>query len=491
MNKVFLLTLWFGFAVGPLRAQTPRPPATPPPTTTGGTLERLLLAGRPVVNQRLTLDEAVAIARRESPVVRGAVAEVEAAVAQLAAARAETRPMVSANTFVSGGSIANIVESPQLPVARMIMGLPRGAYADQNLMVMFPLYTAGRLQALVRQAAAQQGASEANLRAQGDELALLTRVAYRDVLLRQALVEVARTRLRENEERLRVDRARLEQQQIPAYYVSRDQAEVAASQQAVTNAQRDALIAVSQLKTVLGVSLASRLELSADALDHQPSKDLLAHLTAGTTATAVDPSLPADLVALLRRAEQQRPELQTARQRIAAARAVSAAIQGGYRPQVNLFAMGDVVKMGGERASGGVTYGLAASIPLYTGGGERARVQGADAQRRQQEQEQERVALQIAQEVNAGYLTLLAAEQNIQTARTALSAAQDEYRAARARYDAGRSVLVEALDALASRGRAEVNVVQASYEYNVAGDRLRRAIGALDVAAAASQVPQR
>ncbi len=191
-------------------------------------------------------------------------------------------------------------------------------------------------------------------------------------------------------------------------------------------------------------------------------------------------ALPADLVPLLRRAEQQRPELQMAAQRVLAARAETAAIQSGYRPQVNLFAMGDVAKMGGERASGGVTYGLAASIPLYTGGGERARVRAASAQRRQQEQEQERVALQVAQEVNAAYLTLLAAEQNIQTARTALTAAQEEYRAARARYDAGRSVLVEALDALASRVRAEVNVIQASYEYNVAGDRLRRAVGGLD-----------
>ena len=52
-----------------------------------------------------------------------------------------------------------------------------------------------------------------------------------------------------------------------------------------------------------------------------------------------------------------------------------------------------------------------------------------------------------------------------------------EYSVALQRYQAGRGILVEALDALATRTRAQTNVVQALYDYNVAQDQLRRAVG--------------
>jgi outer membrane protein TolC len=136
-----------------------------------------LLARRPVVKQALTLEQAVAIALRESPVVRGAREEVEAANGRLRAARAETRPWLSLNTFASGGSNANIVASPTVVQPQMITALPRDAFLDQNLMLMFPLSTGGRLGAMTRQAAALRDASSSDVLTQQQEVALLTRMA--------------------------------------------------------------------------------------------------------------------------------------------------------------------------------------------------------------------------------------------------------------------------------------------------------------------------
>ena len=124
-----------------------------------------VLASRPIINETLTVERAVEIALRESPVIRGAVAEVEADEGRLNSARAERKPVVSANTFLSGGSISNIVESPQAVQPSMIMNLPRGGYFDQNLMVMFPLFTGGRLKSAVKQAASLRDASQADLEA--------------------------------------------------------------------------------------------------------------------------------------------------------------------------------------------------------------------------------------------------------------------------------------------------------------------------------------
>jgi outer membrane protein len=472
-------------------------PATQP-LVAASELERLL-AARPVVNGTLTLDQAVATALRESPVVRGAAEEVEAALGRLNMARAERRPLLSANTFLTGGTLGNIVESPQIAMSSALMSVPRGPFFDQNLTLMAPLYTGSRLRTLVRQAATLRDASQAELEGQRQEVALLTRTAYREVQARRALVEVQRARLRENEEQLRLDRIRAEEGKIPPFFVLRQEAEVAATQQELTNAAHDVELSLLQLKTVMGISPASAIEVPG-VLEYQPSADVIARL-GGTTAlmapsssvltapgasTSAIPAIstptgvPADLGALLRVAERRRPELRAATLRITGAELETAAMGQAYRPQVNAFVMGDVMKMRGESVSGGTTFGVAASIPIFTGGRRGAAIQTAQAERRRLERERERIALEVAQGVNAAYLNLRAAEQNITTAQVALRSAQEDYRVARIRYEAGKSIIVEVLDALAARVRAESNVVQALYGYNVARDQLLRAVGVVN-----------
>jgi len=563
-----------------------------------GDLERLL-AARPVVNGPLSLDEAVATALRESPVLRGAEDEVEAALGRLNAARAERKPMLSANTFLSGGSLPNIVESPQLPIARMIMGLPRGAYFDQNLMLMAPILTGGRLKALVRQAQAGREASQAELEGQRQEIALLARTAYREVQARRALVDVQQARLRENEEQLRLDRIRAQEGKIPPFFVLRQEAEVAATQQELTNAARDVELSLLQLRTVMGVNPASNFSIPG-TLEYQPSVDFIARLSGasstkggsalnvatpnaavpilpeagnsgasspqvpapatGSTApgvaapgsevpgvqessssaappgatapgaptpdvgSTVPPAstsgastsgastsgastsgastssgsasplpntagIPAGLSALLRVAERGRPELRAAGLRIAGAELETSAIGAAYKPQVNAFVMGDIGQSGGFGSSrgssrfGGVTFGVAASVPLYTGGRRSAAIQSAQAARRRLESEREQVALEVARSVSGAFLNLNASEQNILTAQAALRSAQEDYRVARIRYESGRSIVVEVLDAQATRVRAESNLVQALFGYNVARDQLLRAVGVLDPSA--------
>ncbi len=455
MKPFFILTtlLW----AWPLAAQSAD--SNPP------TLESAL-AQRPVFNGDLTLDAAVTLALKESPVVRGAEAEVEAALGRLNAARAERKPWLSANTFVSGGSLPNIVSSP-LPVQpQMLMGLPRGAFADVNVMLMVPLLTSGRLKAMVRQAAALRDAAQADGEAERQEVALLTRTVYREVLARRALVAVQSARLKENQERLRLDRIRAEAGKIPAFTIFRSEAEVAATQQELTNAERDVELSLLQLKVTLGVHPDSQITLT-DTLQFQPG------------AQWVPAVANTDLSALLHMAEQRRPELQAVSRRVQSAQADIQATRGAYGPQVNAFGIADLMKMKGQSVTGGTTFGLAASIPILNGGQKSARLQTADAERRRQEAQRQRVALQVAQEVSAGILNLKAAEQNVQTSQSALKAAQEDYRVALLRYQEGRSIVVEILDALAARVQAESNIVQALYAYNAARDQLLRAVGVI------------
>lgn len=504
----------------PLQAQT---------SGTSSEIERLL-ATRPLVNQTLTLDEAVNIALRESPVVRGAAAETEAALGRVNAAKAERRPTLTANIFLSGGSIGNIVAAPPVLMESALMALPRGVFFDQNLTLMAPLYTGGRLNALVRQAQVLKNASAEELEVQRQEVALLARTAYREVQARQSLVEVQKARLRENQEQLRLDRVRAEEGKIPPFFVLRQEAEVAATQQELTNAERDVALSLLQLKTVLGLHPDSIVSIAA-VLEYQPSAEFLLHLSEAAAPASINPpssklllgkpiagpstahtpdlaagpdsaaspssapvvensptvplapavALTSDsvgsLAALLRAAERNRPELRAAGLRITSAQLEAAVISGSYRLQVNAFAMADVMKMRGQSVGGGTTFGLAASIPIFNGGRRSAAARIAQAERIRLEQERQRIALDIVQSINAAHLNLRAAEQNIGTARTALKAAQEDHRVARIRYEAGRAVLIEVLDALSARVQAESNVVQALFAYNVARDQLLRAVG--------------
>ncbi len=483
-----------GVPAGPAGTPPAALPTKPTSTRTAGGSRELppVLSVRPRIGGGLSLNKAVEIALRESPAVRGAVLEVEAAVGRVEAARAERRPWASLNTFVSGGSAPNILDSPAAVQPKISMGVPGQAFFDQNISLMFPLFTGGRLRAMVVQARALRGASQAELETTRQDVALMVRIAYREVQARRSLVTVARAALDQNRERQRIDQIAFEQQRIPRFYVLRDAAEVANAEQMLTNADRDVEIGLIQLKTLMGVHLESELEL-IDSLGFESSAALLAALGAGEPGRpagsagggAPDPQLRR----LLETAQKNRSELTAAGFRREAGQADVEAARSAYRPQVGIGVMGDLMKMKGEPLFGGATFGFTASLPILDGGLRRARLGTARAETRRLDEERQLAALQVQQETAIALTTLRAAERNVGTARAAVTAAEEDYRIALLRYTSGLSIIVEALDALSAQVRAQSNEVRALFEYNVARDQLARAVGAVPGTRAAVPSP--
>jgi outer membrane protein TolC len=403
------------------------------------------------------VQEAVDLALKNSPVIRGAQAEIDMAQAQVAAAKAGFKPALSATTFATTGSESgSIYGTPGAVMPQNLYAVPRGPFANQNFMLMWPLAAGGRLQALLRQAQAANAASAADFEAVQLDLALEVKTAYRQALLAKEMTAVAEQRQKATAERVKNDTAAAQAGRVPQLYVLRDQAEDADAQQELTNAQRDADLALVMLRAAIGVDQNSQVTLS-DSLDA--------------------PAVPAPENSL-ELALKQRPELKAAQNRLKNARHGVDAARSASRPQIALSAMADANRMrGGSGVGGGASAGLVLGVPIFDGGIRRSERETSAAALAKAQAELDRVRLQIEREVQSAQLTLTAAGKNVTTAQTAIAAAEEEYRVAALRYDGGRGTNVEVLDALAALTRARGNKAKAQYEISVAADQLNRALG--------------
>ncbi|HZP83285.1 MAG TPA: TolC family protein [Chthonomonadaceae bacterium] len=411
----------------------------------------------PKVEGPLTLAQAVQIGLRENLMIRAAQSEAQAAAAETRAARSLTRVQVSANTYLTYGDSPNIVTtSPGVMPPNALTVMPQG-FADQNLMLMVPLYTGGRLNSLARAAAERERAAAEEVGGVQAETALQIKEAYYRALLAAEIVKAAQARVEADTALLQTTRAQFEAGKGIEASVRRVEAEQADAQRALTSARNDQAKALLDLKAAMGVRLDSALTVS-DALAFQPPGG--------------------DLASALKAASDNRPELRAARLRVHAAGAQTSAAKSAYQPQVYGTAMAD--GFSGRNDSGvGYTVGLTLSIPLVDGGQRRAEVAQARAMQERAAAESRSLELTVAKEVRQAWLDVETAAQNYRTTQMALQAAQAAYEVIALRVQNQKSILVEQLDALAALTQARANLAQALYDHATAVARLQRATGRL------------
>lgn len=433
------------------------PSATTKPTTASVDAE-----SRPIVTGPLTLSRAVEIALQNSPILRGATAELDIAAARVRAAQAASKPSLSATTFLTTGSESGpIFNSPDGVAPQNLFAVPRGPFANQNLMFMLPVLSGGRLQSLTRQAQALRQSSQFEVDAMRLDVALETRTAYRQVLLALEMQKVAAARQSAIAEQLQNDTAAEKAGRVPQLFVLRDQAEDADAGQDVTNAARDVEIALISLRAVMGVSSDSSFSLP-DTFD---------------TSTQSTPGGEEFSTSVLQDALKQRPELQGARARLESARQGRSVATGASKFQASFTGMADASRARGG-ATSGLSVGVVVGVPIFDGGLRRAARDEATAEITRAQAEVSRLEIQVEREVATGQATVEAALKNVTAAQSAVGAAQEGYRVTLLRYQSGRATNAETLDALAALTRARSNQTRSLYEAQIAFDQLKRATGA-------------
>lgn len=433
-------------ACGPARAaDTPSLPALPTVTAPA-----------------LSLQEALRLAAQNSVTLKQAGADADAAAAAARSVNAATQPGLSATTYAATGDSANILNTSPGVAPQNIFLVPPHGFADQNLMLMVPLFTGGSLKSSA--AAARKQGDAARLAAQASRLTVTEAVteAYADAALQAALVAVASARLSAEDEQVLVTQEKVQTGRLAPVDLLREQAEDADAAQARLTAQNSALLSLVRLKTDLGISQTSVLTLS-DSLD---------------ALTLPGQALPATLPDALKLADTRRPELAAAQKQVDAAESRVGIARAAYAPQVYGVAMADASAGPGVGRTG-YTLGLTASLPLLDGGQRRADVSQATARLDRARADAQAARQNVDQQAASAWLTLQTASALLPAASAGVAAAQEGYTLAALRYNAGKSVAAERLDALAALTRAQGTLAEAKAQVVMARAALQAATGSL------------
>jgi outer membrane protein TolC len=403
----------------------------------------------------LTLDDAIARALEGAPRVAEGRARESAADAVTRGRMAQGRP-----TFLTslGFQRTNHVEDfgfrqPDGTLEVIFPDVPNNYRARAELTV--PLYTGGRVQALVTSAEANARAARASRRATEADLTLEVSIAYwRLVTARERRAVMVRSLARADASLADVA-ARVDAGILPPNDRLSAQAQRARQNVQLIEAQQGADIAEAELTRLIGGRIGDRIEPVTPVTQSNPA-------AADLVATP--------LGALLERAAAGRAERQALLERQASLAATAQAAQASTRPQ--LAAMAGVepsrpnprfVPRTDEWRTGW-DLSVQMSWSLWDGGRSRAEVASAVAERAVVDAQVREFDQRLGVELRRRVLDVVTAEAAIQASAEAVSASAEARRVVGERFAAGVATATEVLDAEVAQLEAELerNRLQAS-----------------------------
>ena len=223
-------------------------------------------------------------------------------------------------------------------------------------------------------------------------------------------------------------------------------------------ADNNVAIAEANLNNILGLPLQTKLQL----VDH--------HLPFESYNISLQEALDYAMT--------YRPEVLQAALSVRQAEENIGIANAGNMPTVSVGASNDWSDdtfPGAGNSSWRVTGGV--SFNFYDGGATNARVQQAKqallAARETEQQTREAVQLAVKQ----AYLNIRSAAQRVEASQSSVAEAEESFKIARVRYQAGVGINLDVLDAQLNLNQAQTNYIQALYDYNVGIAQLEQAMG--------------
>lgn len=414
----------------------------------------------------ITLDDAVAIAQRNAFSVRLQQSRVEQSRQAVIGSEAALGPKVNAAVAYTRYGKETTAKFGATPI--VISPLESKTITTS---LSLPLDIAGNSHRLVRASEAQLRASRQSLNSTLNDARQNARSAYFTVLRAQAYVGVAKQALSDAEARLKQAQQQFAQQQVAAVDVQRFEAQVASSQADLISAENQLRLAQMSLNQVL----ARPIESSVEVVD---------------VVSLPNEAVDADSLATI--AQGRRPELLAIQENLTALANIRRAQEATLNPSLSLSVANvrniDAKGLSAQDQTNSLS--LALNIPIFDMGATRAKVKQARQDEEQAKIQLEQARLGVSIELRSAATNLTSARARYENAVKQVALAEEVFRLARVRQDAGEGTYIEVIDAETSLTAARNSLVSARYDILVAYAQLQRALGSDDIPGATGATPQ-
>jgi outer membrane protein len=426
--------------------------------------------GRAAAQDSVTLEQAVHIALQNNPALQGSEEAATAAHARSGEARAAWYPRIDVSQGFTRGNnpvyvFGSLLTQRQFTAANFALNELNTPHPLDNFQTRLEsqvsLFDSGRT--LFRNRGAKHLENAADFETEQARQDLILRIvdAYNGVLVSRENLLAARESLRTAE----AAEKRIQDMEKAGMVVTSD---LLSAQVFRAQMQDRAIRAENQLE-VARMALGHELGTGPEA-KHEPASELRepAALTLGVeeyvkAALAERPAIKA--MELQQRATEDNRKLTKAE----------------FGPRIGLFAdiERDAQRLG-SRSGTNWTAGAKVDLNLFAGGVDRYRLMEASANERQAADQLTWFRSATRLEVRQAYLETTAAQRRTETARAAISQAQESLRIIQNRYDAGLTTITELLRAQAAQLEARSGYLAALRDWQTARAQLERAAGRLN-----------
>ncbi len=328
------------------------------------------------------------------------------------------------------------------------------------LMLTQPLYTGGRTLAALRTAQKMRETSTSSLSLARQDMMLSVAEAYYGVLKMQRAVDISKRSLERMERHKRVSEREAATRKTKANQSALLRANSLVAQARIALVRAEDGLKIAREKLSLLTKLPRDIELSEPPQLKQP---------------------PETLDDLQKIALANRDDYANAKVNESIAEENVTIVRGGHYPQ--LFAVAGAQYQDSQPAvftDATIYYaGLRLQVPIFEGGLMKAEVSEAKSKVRQAELSSEFLRKSIESDVQEAYVNLLTVASVLETAKLQMDYAKGNYDAVEGLFSEGLLASLSLIDAEQALTFAEQELMNASYDREVAILRLKKAIGTL------------
>jgi outer membrane protein len=431
----------------PIPPSQPPPPVVPPATAPPATSPESRVFGRV-----LSLDDAIAIALEIQPNIRARISDYIAAAFRVDQALSALFPQITGNwTAARDQNVAGGVLSTGTQLSKTVTTWTTTSIARVQLSQI--LFDFGKNFASTEAARKLADISLEDTELQRQLVTQTVKESFTNINFAVRLIQVNQQAVERAELNLRSARGFFEVGTRPKSDVARAEVDVANARVDLIRARNAERLARVALVTAMGLPATTPLQIQ-DNLVYQP--------------------VTMDRARLAEEALRMRPEYRQARLNAEANDARLRRTQRDFFPDITGGGF-----YGAARADMNEIWELNLSLnwTLFDGGNRIARYREARANLDAALARVKASELDISREVEQSVNNVIEADERIQAAQVAVASAQENFRLAQGRFDAGVGTILELTDAQLALTQAQNTEAQALADYRIALARLDRAVG--------------